>query len=63
MVLIQRVSGYEQQPARFFDPADNCGLSFIGGRSNYLVSGTSRVTCEAFADATSGNYSLDIGKQ
>jgi carbon monoxide dehydrogenase subunit G len=63
MLLPQRVRGYEQQLARFFDSANDCGFSIIGGRSNYFVSGTARVAREPSPDSARVNYSFDISKQ
>jgi len=63
MVSLQRIRGYEQQFANLFDSTNDSRLSFIGGRSNYLVSSSSRVACESSADAAGGNYAFDINKQ
>jgi len=63
MLLLHRVSGYEQQLASLFDSTNDCSLSFISRRANYLISSASRVAREPPADATDCDYSFDIGKQ
>jgi hypothetical protein len=62
-MLFQRVRRYEEQLAGFFDSTNDCGLAFICGVANYLVSGASRVTLESFADSASCNNHFDIGEK
>jgi len=63
MLLPQSVGGYEQQLASPFDSTNDSRLSFIGGRSNYLISRSPRVACEPSADAAHRNYPFDISEQ
>jgi len=62
-VLFQRVRRYEKQLASFFDSTNDCGLAFICGDADYLVSSASRVARESFADSASGDNHLDIGEK
>ena len=62
-MLFQRLRRYEKQLASFFDSTDDCGLAFICGDANYLVSSASRVARESFADSASGDNHFDIGEK
>jgi len=62
-VLSQRVRRYEKELVSFFDSTNDCGLAFVCGDANYLVSSASRVARESFADSASGNDHFDVGEK